>query len=126
MGGHTPGHWHIDRRRDNIVVRGGCTECVAAIPTPAIDGHGVTNFAEREANARRICLAVNACATLSDAALESDVIAMVREALALVSKGLYGGHIDDAILSQGGKLVPISEIVNAALALLATEGDDKS
>jgi len=89
--------------------------------------YGSISEEEARANARRICLAVNATAGLSDAALSQDVIAVVREALeetiaALDSPGmlkLWG----NAIGMLGGYSGPRVDMerLRAALALLATD-----
>jgi hypothetical protein len=102
--------------------------------------HNGSDDPEVHANARRICLAVNATAGLSDTALESDVIAVVREALEAATSeiiadrdSLYDsvtdskGNIVDEIDGLGlGELDALVDKCRAALALLATEGDDKS
>jgi hypothetical protein len=79
---------------------------------------------------KRYCLAVNACTGLSDAALSQDVIAVVREALRpfafRVSERIGDEDRPDDYKIQA--VVSMQEIraARAALALLATDKDDKS
>ena len=124
MGGHTKEPWE--------------TQYVHGAATPTIlilkDGYQVCRLRGAEvANARRICLAVNACASLSDAALESDVIAVVREALEFYTQEkvtefepVQQSHTHvverpDGSRTLGFITINRGEKARAALALLATD-----
>ena len=80
----------------------------------------------RFGQACRARLAVNACAGLSDAALESDVIAVVREALQAAIPGLcdlVGQHSEFLPEEIKARDIQARHLAIAALALLATDTD---
>ncbi|MBP7704157.1 MAG: hypothetical protein KA105_02590 [Caulobacter sp.] len=65
---HTPAPWSLSSRDvgsgQQLVVRGPATECVAVVPAPLVDRHGLTDPKERAANARLIAAAPELLAVL--------------------------------------------------------------
>jgi len=135
MSGHTKGPLSIDPRADNHIVAGERPICSLSFHDTALPDGGA---AENRANARRLILSWNACASLSDAALSQDVIAVVREALeswlGFAEEEL--SEFDIEACENKDRLCPKCESsgcinwkirdTRAALALLATDKDDKS
>ena len=107
MSGHTREPWIVgDGPQGSFAIRDKCFDRVlcSRAPWPG-------RADESRANARRICLAVNACASLSDSALESGVIETARQAI-------------EGLLAEWDKLTrygsPMAKAANERIAFART------
>lgn len=101
---HTPEPWHYQTEYS-------ITTIVAPDPTgqnpygtyvAEIDGQDVGRFATRaqhEANARRICAAVNACQGISTEALEGNAVSNLLKTLRVISSYPANGNSDPDVLA---------------------------
>lgn len=93
---HTPEPWHyqMEYRVTTIFAPDQTGENTDGTYIAEIDGQDVGRFTtneQHEANARRICAAVNACQGIPTEALESGPI---RELLMLIAEILDGTHLN--------------------------------
>ena len=90
---HTPEPWNVEYTpRGTLLdaIKAESGECVA------LSSHE-RNQAGREANARRIVAAVNACTGISTSALESGAVRELVETLEEIRDGYYNGKIGGAL-----------------------------
>ena len=71
---HTPGPYTDDLRGAHFVICGGCTEVMAVIPEPDLDGFGCVSADERGANMKRTKVTLNACKGIETETLEKDTV----------------------------------------------------
>lgn len=92
--GWTPGKWYGGVRGDNLIVQGACTEVLAVIPVPMVDGFGVCGEMERAANMNMFALAPDMAAEITR--LRSDLDA-AREALGKIAANAEQMHGDSRV-----------------------------
>ena len=135
---HTPGPYTDDLRGAHFVICGGCTEVMAVIPEPDLDGFGCVSADERGANMKRIKVTLNACQDIGNRQLEDwttkggvvEIVAekMANEARADAAEALLA-HLVAACTTEAptiGKIppgvrMPEKAIVEAARAFLDKE-----
>lgn len=108
--------WHFYYGSHSIWERGQQQQALRAVCTL----HGPREIDSRQkANGRRICLAVNACAGLSDAALEAGVVGAVRNDLEFALREQNRGTSGRIILD-----IADEQRLRAALASLTPEQEE--
>ena len=127
---HTPGLWRFDMDCfvSHIVAPDptGENPCGSYI-TEIANGEDVGRFAtyeQHEANARRICAAVNACQGISTEALEGNAVSNVLKTLRLISSYPANGNSDPDVMASA--LDAIVTLAERAIAQAGGQHDQRS
>ena len=108
---HTPGPYTDDLRGAHFVICGGCTEVMAVIPEPDLDGFGCVSADERGANMKRIKVTLNACKGIETETLEKDTVHIGIRTVAAEARA----DAAEALLEEARRLIGWLQYVEVSL-----------